>query len=148
MDVEANQLITDFEGPDARTEATRRPVLTVFRTGAIAQAILFIVQAAFAGSLLAGSAEASRMHELTAKVLVLLAIFQCGAAIALRVKRDAPPSIVVTSVLLVLAEVLEFAAGHFHQVALHVPLGVGIFGGALRQLFWAIEATRHRGIGR
>ncbi len=39
------------------------------------------------------------------------------------------------------AEVAEFAAGHLHHVAIHVPLGFAIFGGAIRQLLWAIGSV-------
>jgi hypothetical protein len=63
-------------------------------------------------------------------------------AIALRVKAGCPVWVPVASGGLLAAEIVEFAAGHFHNVALHVPLGVAIFGGVLRQLFWATrEAT-------
>jgi len=101
-----------------------------------------LVQAAFAGMLIGGNHQAANLHELTAKILVPLAFFQMVLAIALRVEACCPLWVPVASGALLAAEIVEFSAGHFHNVALHVPLGVAIFGGALRQLLWATrEAT-------
>ena len=40
------------------------------------------------------------------------------------------------------AEVLEFALSHLHHVAIHVPLGLAIFGGAIRQMLWALQQKK------
>jgi hypothetical protein len=37
------------------------------------------------------------------------------------------------------AEVLEFGLGYLHHVAIHVPLGLAIFGGAIRQTLWVLQ---------
>jgi len=50
----------------------------------------------------------------------------------------------VASGVLLAAEVIEFALGHFHSVALHVPLGLAIFGGAIVQLLWSLQEARQR----
>jgi hypothetical protein len=84
-----------------------------------------------------GDAESLILHERTAKSLVLLACAQLAVAIYLRMRSECPRWLPVASAGLLLAEVIEFAAGHLHNVALHVPLGVAIFGGMLRQLLWS-----------
>jgi hypothetical protein len=59
-------------------------------------------------------------------------------AILLRFMNLCPRWLVAASALLLIAEVAEFALGHLHHVMVHVPLGVGIFGGAVRQLVWSV----------
>lgn len=108
----------------------------------VAQVAGILIQATFAGMMIGGSQHAEHLHELTGKILVLLSFGQTLLAIALRVKGACPLWIAVASAGLLTAEVIEFAAGHLHYVALHVPLGVAIFGGALRQLLWATRDAR------
>jgi hypothetical protein len=108
----------------------------------IAHVLTLLVQATFAGMMIGGNHHAASLHEFTAKILVPLAFFQMVLAIALRVQARCPFWVLMASGVLLGAEVVEFSAGHFHNVALHVPLGVAIFGGALRQLLWSTgEAT-------
>lgn len=103
----------------------------------VAQVAAILIQATFAGMMIGGSQQAVHLHELTGKILVLTSFGQTLLAIALRAKGICPLWIPVASGGLLTAEVIELSAGHFHYVALHVPLGVAIFGGALRQLLWA-----------
>lgn len=105
----------------------------------VVNVIVMLVQAMWAGRMLGGDARSVELHELTAKVLVLL-----GTAIALSMilaRRVAkfPRSLLISSVGLVIAEILEFALGHMNLVAFHVPLGLAIFGGAVRQMVWVLQ---------
>lgn len=102
---------------------------------------ILLIQATFAGMMIGGNHQAHNLHELTAKVLVPLAFVQVLIAIALRVNARCPLWVPMASAGLLVAEIIEFSAGHFHNAALHVPLGVAIFGGALRQLLWATRET-------
>jgi len=102
-----------------------------------------LLQSVFAGRLLGGDARSLLLHERTAKFLVLLAIAQLMLAIYLRIPSDFPRWIPIASAGLLLAEVIEFAAGDLHRLAVHVPLGVAIFGGMLRQLLWSARAPGH-----
>jgi hypothetical protein len=113
-----------------------------FRLILFATVLTMVVQATFAGRMLAGDSLSANLHEFTAKVLVLLGCTQTLSAIALRVKKHCPRWVPIASLGLVAAEVAEFAAGHLHHVAIHVPLGVAIFGGAIRQLVWAVSVER------
>ena len=40
---------------------------------------------------------------------------------------------------MVAAEVIEFSLGHYGQVVIQVPLGLAIFGGAVRQAVWGFQ---------
>jgi len=101
-----------------------------------------LVQAAFAGRMLGGDGLSASLHEFTAKILVLIGVAQLTLMLIAWRKRQAPFGVVLANVGILLAEILEFALGHFHQVAFHVPLGVAIFGGAVRQVLWAMSQKR------
>jgi hypothetical protein len=105
----------------------------------IVHALTLLIQASFAGIMLGGDARGAILHEFTARLLVPFAFFQMMLAIALRVKARCPASMPVASGGILAAEVIEFSAGHLHCVALHVPLGVAIFGGVLCQLLWTLR---------
>jgi hypothetical protein len=120
-------------------------LLNSLRIVMIVHVLTLLLQATFAGMMIGGNHQAAHLHEFAAKILVPLAFFQMVLAITLRVAARCPLWVPVASGALLAAEVVEFSAGHFHNVALHVPLGVAIFGGALRQLLWATrEATATR----
>ena len=114
-------------------------LLKILRIVLVLNVLIMLIQAAFAGRMLGGDDQAANLHEFTAKVLVLLAGTQVALAVSLKRKVGCPTWIPVASGALLAAEVLEFALGHFHNVALHVPLGMAIFGGALRQLVWSMR---------
>ena len=104
--------------------------------------LTMLVQAAFAGRMLGGDGLSASLHEFTAKILVLIGVAQLTLMLIAWRKRQAPFGVVLANVGILLAEILEFALGHFHQVAFHVPLGVAIFGGAVRQVLWAMSQKR------
>jgi hypothetical protein len=114
-------------------------LITILKTIMLVQVFTVLLQATFAGVLIDGNAHGASLHELTARVLVILAVVQLLVALALRVRGQAPLWVPISSAGLVAAEVIEFAAGHFHLTALHVPLGVLIFGGVLRVLIWVMK---------
>ena len=117
--------------------------LKIYRGVLIVNVSAMLLQSVFAGRLLGGDARSLLLHERTAKFLVLLAIAQLMLAIYLRIPSDFPRWIPIASAGLLLAEVIEFAAGDLHRLAVHVPLGVAIFGGMLRQLLWSARAPGH-----
>jgi hypothetical protein len=108
----------------------------------VSNVLTMLLQASFAGRMLGGDDRSANFHEFTAKVLVLLTVSQIVLAVLLRLRKGCPIWVPVASGVLLAAEVLEFALGHFHSVALHVPLGLAIFGGAIRQLLWAVREAR------
>jgi len=117
--------------------------LKIYRGVLIVNVTAMLLQSVFAGRLLGGDARSILLYERTAKFLVLLAIAQLMLVIYLRIRSDFPRWIPIASAGLLLAEVIEFAAGDLHRLAVHVPLGVAIFGGMLRQLLWSARAPGH-----
>jgi hypothetical protein len=115
----------------------------IYRGVLIVNVTAMLLQSLFAGRLLGGDARSLLLHERTAKFLVLLALAQLMLAFYLRIQSNFPRWIPLASAGLLLAEVIEFAAGDLHRLALHVPLGVAIFGGMLRQLLWSAGASGH-----
>ena len=115
----------------------------IYRGVLIVNVTAMLLQSLFAGRLLGGDALSLLLHERTAKFLVLLALAQLMLAIYLRIQSNFPRWILLASAGLLLAEVIEFAAGDLHRLALHVPLGVAIFGGMLRQLMWSAGTAAH-----
>jgi hypothetical protein len=114
-------------------------LLKILRIVLVLNVLIMLLQAAFAGRMIGGDDQSANLHEFTAKVLVLLTVSQIILAILLKRKVGCPTWVLVASGALLAAEVLEFALGHFHSVALHVPLGVALFGGAIRQLLWSMR---------
>jgi len=110
-----------------------------FGTLVFANVLTMLLQAGFAGSMLGGNSHAVSLHELTAKVLVIVATVQVAILVILRRRWAYPRWLLLSSVGLVVAEVLEFSLGHYGEVAVHVPLGLAIFGGVVRQMVWALQ---------
>jgi hypothetical protein len=48
----------------------------------------------------------------------------------------------ISVIAILLAEVLETYSGYRGILVVHVPLAMGIFGGIMRQLFWAVRGAR------
>jgi hypothetical protein len=117
-------------------------LMTMLRIVLILNVLTMLLQALFAGRMLGGDDQSTNLHEFTAKALVLLTASQIVLAILLRLRRGCPTWVPAAGGVLLAAEVLEFALGHFHSVALHVPLGLAIFGGAIRQLLWSLQEAR------
>lgn len=108
----------------------------------IVNLLTMLVQAAFAGRMLGGDGLSATLHEFTAKILVLIGVAQVILMLIAWRNRQGPFGLVLANVGILLAEILEFALGHFHQVAFHVPLGLAIFGGTVRQVLWAMSQKR------
>jgi cytochrome b len=115
----------------------------IYRGVLIVNVTAMLLQSLFAGKLLGGDAGSLLLHERTGKFLVLLAVAQLMLAVYLRMRSNFPRWIPIASAGLLLAEVIEFAAGDLHKLVIHVPLGVAIFGGMLRQLLWSAGPSAH-----
>jgi hypothetical protein len=116
-------------------------LLKTLRIVLVLNVFTMLLQAAFAGRMLTGERWAVHLHEVTARGLVLVSCGILSLIVALRMKGGCPRWVPIVSGLLVAAEIVEFGAGQLHHVALHVPLGMAIFGGAMRLLFWSVRET-------
>ncbi len=117
-------------------------MIKMLRAILIVSVITMLAQASFAGRMLGGDHRSADFHKLTAKMLVILAGTQTVVAAASFLRKLIPLWIPLASFGLLISEVLEFAAGDLHHVAIHVPLGLAIFGGAIRQFLGVMQTTR------
>jgi hypothetical protein len=107
------------------------------------QAALVFAQAALAGQFLNGNQGALNLHEVNAEVIPLVTIAQLVMAIRVwRRRKVAWPT--AAAALLLVAIVLQVGFGYSRQLAVHVPLGVAIFGTTL----WLLIGTRRLWTGR
>jgi heme A synthase len=92
-------------------------------------AVAVFAQAVLAGLFLDGGDAWRGWHALNGMlVLPLLALVQVGLAVLVWRRGRGPGWLPITSVVLLLTLVIQSALGMTSQVAIHVPLGVAIFG--------------------
>jgi hypothetical protein len=108
----------------------------------IVNLLTMLAQAVFAGRMLGGDDLSANLHEKTAKLLVMIGVAQLVLMIVVWHKGQGSLGLVRANAGTLLAEILEFALGHFHHVAIHVPLGLAIFGGTVRQVLWVMSEKR------
>jgi hypothetical protein len=151
----ANALPTAMDRPMTHAGVTRA-------TNAAGQGIRWIrrlvlmnlgfvaLQAVSAGFFLSGYGPAVTIHRGIAVALQLGAVVQAVAAVVLWRRRSVPASIAAASVGLLVVVFLQVALGYTKQYWLHVPIGVGMFGGLIRQtsrLDTLRDATGKRSFG-
>jgi hypothetical protein len=107
---------------------TGRLALRGLRVVVLVHAALVLAQAAFAGRFLAGDAAGLRAHEANAGLIELVALVQLGLAVVLWRPGRGPGWPALASLALLLAEGVQMGFGYEGRLALHVPLGVAIFG--------------------
>ena len=103
---------------------------------------LVLAQAAFAGQFLAGDGAWVRVHEANAGIIQMAAFFQLVLAILVWRPGRGPGWPALASLALLLAEELQMGFGYARILALHVPLGVAIFGLTVAILVGTRSLTR------
>ena len=91
-------------------------------------AALVLTQAALAGQFLAGHGAWLRVHETNAGIIQLVGLVQLVVAVLLWRPGRGPGWPALASLALLVAEELQIGFGYARVLALHVPLGVAIFG--------------------
>jgi hypothetical protein len=114
----------------------------LLRVVLIVHLLSVIAQAAFAGMFLSGSDTAVSLHEITARVLVVICLLQIAITALLKVRGRCPAWVLPYAITILLAEIFETYTGQRRILVLHVPLAILIFGGIMRQLFWAVGTER------
>jgi hypothetical protein len=94
---------------------------------------LVAIQAISAGFFLSGYGRAVTVHVAAALALELGALIQAITAIVLWRRGRVPARVVGLGIGLFVMVMLQVALGYTKQFWLHVPLGVGLFGGLIRQ---------------
>jgi hypothetical protein len=105
-------------------------------------AALILAQAAFAGQFLGGDGGWVRVHEANAGIIHLTAFVQLVLAILVWRPGRGPGWPALASLALLLAEELQMGFGYARILALHVPLGVAIFGLTVAILVGTRRLTR------
>ncbi|MEG9435091.1 hypothetical protein JAO29_02755 [Edaphobacter sp. HDX4] len=93
-------------------------LIRLLRITLVVSVVTMLTQAAFAGRMLGGGDRSADLHELTAKVLVVLGGVQTTLAVLSFLRREIPRWLLLASFAPLIAEVMEFAAGHLHHVAI------------------------------
>ena len=94
---------------------------------------LVALQAVSAGLFLSGVAAAPRLHAIGAVALQAGAFIQAVAAAVLWRRRRVPAAVATASIVLLVMVFLQAGFGFRRLFWLHVPIGVGLFGGLIRQ---------------
>jgi hypothetical protein len=113
--------------------------LGVLRTVTRLQVVLVLAQAALAGQFLSGHPAWLAWHERNAYVIFFLSIAQLVIATTVA-RRRGPAWPVAVSGLLVVATPLQTGLGYARQLALHVPLGMAVFGLTI----WLLVGLSHQ----
>jgi hypothetical protein len=119
-----------------------KAVLSLLRVVLLIHLLAVITQGTLAGMFLSGSGTALSLHEMTARALMGICLLQIAITVLLRARGGCPAWLLISAIAILLAEVLETYSGYRGILAVHVPLALGIFGGIMRQLFWAVRGTR------
>jgi hypothetical protein len=116
----------------------------MFRLVIAAQAAALLPQALLAGLGLSGSEAALDAHMSSGGAILLLSAVQVLAAFLLRRSSRIPRWPVVASIGLLVADAVQMVAGRLQLFALHLPLGVALFGAsiALAIYAWAWRPTQ------
>ncbi len=123
---------TALAGTPSATDAPR-PGVRLIRRLALVNLGLVALQALSAGFLLSGSGRAITTHAVVALALQLGALVQAVSAIVMWRRRRAPSWVAGVSLGLFVLVLLQVGLGYRKQYWLHVPIGVGLFGGLVRQ---------------
>jgi hypothetical protein len=91
-------------------------------------AALVLTQAALAGQFLSGHETWLRVHETNAGIIQLVGLVQLVVAVLVWRPGGGPGWPALASLALLLAEEFQIGFGYARLLALHVPLGVAIFG--------------------
>ncbi|GIH75665.1 hypothetical protein [Planobispora longispora] len=112
--------------------------LPLLRAAVALQAVAILVQAITAGLLLS-SPGGRTLHAASAGVLLLAGLLHLAAAVLVWRPGGGPPRAIAPAAGLLVATLVEMALGMAHLKALHVPVGVLMFGGSVVRLVqvWA-----------
>ena len=106
---------------------------------------LVALQPLSAGLFLSGYERAVTLHAVVALALLLGALIQAVTAIILWRRLGIPGSLAALSIGLLVIMFVQVGLGYNKQYWLHVPIGVALFGGLVRQTFGLNNLERATG---
>jgi len=104
--------------------------------------LLVAAQALIAGSFMSGNDAALLFHALVARLILGICVLQIVVTILLRRRGGCPNWVLVSAFAILICEAIEIYSGMRRGLVLHIPLALGIYGGIMRQGFWAIRESR------
>ncbi len=104
--------------------------------------LLVAAQAFIAGSFMSGNDAAVFFHALVARLIFGICVLQIAVTILLRRRGGCPNWVLVSAFAILICEVIEMYCGVRRILTMHIPLALGIYGGIMRQGFWAIRESR------
>ena len=123
------------------TQDNSAKLFGLLRVVLLVHLLTVVAEGALAGMFLSGSNTVA-LHEIAGRVLVAICLLQIAITVVLKVRGRCPAWVLPSAIFIFLAEVLEIYAGYRRILVLHVPLAILIFGGIMRQLFWAVGTGR------
>ncbi|MDP9867130.1 MULTISPECIES: hypothetical protein [Streptosporangium] len=117
--------------------------VVVLRAVSALYGVAVLVQAVTAGQLLSGGAAGA--HGAGAAAVHLLGLAQLVVAVLLWRPGRGPGRPALASLVLLLAGFAQSALGGAGGTALHVPLGMALFGGVVAMTVWVWTFGGHRG---
>ncbi|MEU8031232.1 hypothetical protein [Streptomyces sp. NPDC049099] len=139
---------TSTAPPEAGNRDDRPParwahrVVIPLRAVSLAFTVDTVIQAVLAGQFVNGDVGLLSVHELNARVLTFMLVAATVLATVAWRARAARVWPAVLGAVLILLVVLEQLAGYQRALAVHIPLGVAITGGAAMLAVWAFTLTR------
>lgn len=114
--------------------------MKLLRSLAVLHAAVAFLQPVLAGIYLSGSPASNSVHENAGSMLPVIALPMLVVALVRwrRGRSAAWPAAAVA--LLIAAEAIQIAMGYGRSLQIHIPLGVGIVGGAIGFAAWAVRA--------
>ena len=116
-----------------------RPVIQVaLIVISLLQAFCVFFQAFLAGSFLSGTDQSVRIHEIGGWITFFVAVLQV-ILMALPAARQFGIWLLVSSVGITTAEILQLGTGYGRFMQVHIPLAVLIVGGLVWQVTWIVR---------
>jgi len=124
--------------PDQKHFKLRTRILAVLRLVLVLHAVAVMTQAVFAGQFLSGLDGPVVFHAWTGWFVLALSLIQIAAVIAF-VQVGGPLWLVIASIFVCIAEALQVGTGYGRFLAVHIPLGVFVFGTLIWQALWVFR---------
>jgi len=112
----------------AEARRSRRAALVALRLVVLGQVVVLSVQAFLGGLALDGSPRALAAHRANGMLGLALALLLVPLALAVRREDHGTRSLPYASAVVLAAEAVQMGSGHWHVLALHLPLGLATFG--------------------
>jgi hypothetical protein len=113
--------------------------LAILRAVLILHLLAAATQAVLAGQFLSGLDHSVAFHEQTGWGVAVLGLVQILTIVIFRSPRGDVMPFLLSSILILLAELLELGTGYGRFLSVHVPLGAMILAGLTAQLVWVFR---------